>query len=430
MSPGHAVVIGRGVIGCAVALELARDGWAVTSVDRHAAAGHGSTSGSSGVIRTFYSSRMGTALAWEGLHGWRDWAGHVDLPPGTPLAPYRETGMLVLATEGNDRLAAQRAASDDLGIPWDWWDADALRDRTPFLDLTRYGPARRPEDEGFGEPTGGTLREAVFWPGGGYVSDPMLAAQNLWHAAARAGAVAVTGEIAGIRADDRVRAVVLSDGAEVAGDVVVNVAGPGSRRINALAGVLDDMAVTTAPMRQEVVHLPGPPGVDYGAAGLPMSDDDAGVYSRPERGGVLVGTQEPACDPLDWVEDERAVDRAFTAQWDVQAMRMAQRIPTLPLPRQASGVVELYDVSTDWIPIYDRSSLDGFFMACGTSGNQFKCAPIAGRLMAEVIRHVWEEGDQDADPVQVRAPRTGVTLDTGFWSRRRTGAATSGSVLG
>ena len=30
----------------------------------------------------------------------------------------------------------------------------------------------------------------------------------------------------------------------------------------------------------------------------------------------------------------------------------------------------MYDVSDDWIPIYDRTDLDGFYVAIGTSGNQ------------------------------------------------------------
>ena len=29
-----------------------------------------------------------------------------------------------------------------------------------------------------------------------------------------------------------------------------------------------------------------------------------------------------------------------------------------------------YDASEDWTPIYDKSKLNGYFMAIGTSGNQ------------------------------------------------------------
>ena len=60
-------------------------------------------------------------------------------------------------------------------------------------------------------------------------------------------------------------------------------------------------------------------------------------------------------------------------------MRYGQRVPTLGIPSRMRGVVDLYDASTDWIPIYDKSSLGGFYMACGTSGNQYKNAPIAAR---------------------------------------------------
>jgi sarcosine oxidase subunit beta len=66
-------------------------------------------------------------------------------------------------------------------------------------------------------------------------------------------------------------------------------------------------------------------------------------------------------------------------------MRYAQRVPSLGIPSQTRGVVDLYDASTDWIPIYDKSSLPGFYMACGTSGNQYKNAAIAGKMMAALV---------------------------------------------
>jgi sarcosine oxidase subunit beta len=37
----------------------------------------------------------------------------------------------------------------------------------------------------------------------------------------------------------------------------------------------------------------------------------------------------------------------------------------------SGGVVDLYDASTDWIPIYDKTSISAYYMACGTSGNQY-----------------------------------------------------------
>jgi sarcosine oxidase subunit beta len=58
-------------------------------------------------------------------------------------------------------------------------------------------------------------------------------------------------------------------------------------------------------------------------------------------------------------------------------------------------------------------------MACGTSGNQFKNAPVAGMLMAELIAACEAGHDHDADPLKVTGPRTGLELELGFYSRRR-----------
>jgi sarcosine oxidase subunit beta len=59
-----AVVIGAGVMGCSVAHALAADGWRVCVVERGPAAGCGSTSASSAVIRYNYSTWTGVAAAW------------------------------------------------------------------------------------------------------------------------------------------------------------------------------------------------------------------------------------------------------------------------------------------------------------------------------------------------------------------------------
>jgi sarcosine oxidase subunit beta len=45
--------------------------------------------------------------------------------------------------------------------------------------------------------------------------------------------------------------------------VVVNIAGPHSSQINAMAGVLDDMTISTRALKQEVVHMPAPQGFDF-----------------------------------------------------------------------------------------------------------------------------------------------------------------------
>ncbi|MEM8689841.1 MAG: FAD-binding oxidoreductase, partial [Pseudomonadota bacterium] len=88
-------------------------------------------------------------------------------------------------------------------------------------------------------------------------------------------------------------------------------------------------------------------------------------------------------------------------------------------------------VADDWIPIYDCSSVPGYYMAIGSSGNQFKNAPIAGAMMAHLIANVQAGHDHDADPVHFTGPYTGVDIDIGFYSRKRKiNKESSFSVLG
>jgi sarcosine oxidase subunit beta len=82
-------------------------------------------------------------------------------------------------------------------------------------------------------------------------------------------------------------------------------------------------------------------------------------------------------------------------------------------------VVDLYDVADDWIPIYDRTDLDGFYVAIGTSGNQFKNAGVAGHCVAELIAAVEGGYDHDGDPLIVRGRYTDLPLRLGSFSRNR-----------
>lgn len=228
------------------------------------------------------------------------------------------------------------------------------------------------------------------------------------------------------------RDVRLDSGEEIHAPVVVNVAGPASSKINAMADVLDDMTISTRPLRQEVVQVPSPKGFNFEQDGMVISDNDIACYCRPEHGNhILVGSEDPECDPHDWVENDMDYNRAFTDQWSLQAQRYGQRVPSLGIPSQTRGVVDLYDASTDWIPIYDKSSLPGFYMACGSSGNQYKNAPIAGKMMAALIGSCEAGNDHDAHPLSFRLPYIDLDANVGFYSRRRSiNEESSFSVLG
>ena len=429
-----AIVIGTGVIGAATAFELAKRGWKVLSVDRNPQAGHGSTSGSCAILRMHYSTFDGTAFAWEGYHYWRDWADYLEAHDPNGLATFRETGCLVMKTEGNAYLSKHMENSKALDCPFEEWSPATITERLPGYDTQLFHPPKAPDDPGFGAPTGGALRGGVFWPNAGYITDPALSAQNLIHAAKAKGAEVLYGAtVTGILTDGgKTKGVRLAGGEELHAPVVINVAGPASSKINTMAGVTADMTITTRALRQEVVHVPAPEGMDFDNQGFVLSDSDIAVYCRPEHGNnILIGSEDPPCDDHVWVDDDTDYNRDFTEQWRTQALRYAQRLPTLGIPSRMKGVVDLYDVTEDWIPIYDRSSLDGFYMACGSSGNQFKNAPIAGKMMAALVEACEAGRDHDADPLRFTLPYLGREVNVGFYSRKRAiNTESSFSVLG
>ncbi len=429
-----AIVIGAGVIGTSITCELARRGWHVLGVDRHRGAGQGSTSASSAIVRFTYSTRAGVAMAYEGLQYWQRWRQHIGTCDEAGFASFSQCGMVTLLSDAEHQLLPV-PHFDALGVPYEIWDCDETVARLGGLDLSRFGPPRQLDDPDFwAEPTS-QLRGALWSPEGGYIGDPQLAAHNLRLAAELAGAEFRFGvTVTGIAGAGWAEGVVLADGTEVLAPVVVNVAGPHSSAINRLAGVVEDMSISTRPLRKEVYHVPPPSGVDFEHDGAVMADVDCGCYVRPEVGNnMLIGSLELDATDFEWLGTDEIDDCSqdlTREQWETHVLRFARRMPELGLPRQPRGIVGVYDVTDDWIPIYDRTSLDGFYVAIGTSGNQFKNAAVAGHCMAELIGAVEAGHDHDADPVVVTGKYTGFDIDMGTFSRRRELHGSSMSVLG
>jgi sarcosine oxidase, subunit beta len=428
-----AIVIGAGVIGASTALALARRGRQVLSVEKLPAAGYGSTSGSCAIVRPFYSTVDGSALAYESHFYWQEWANFLGVPDERGLARYVNCGSLVVKCARNKYLEPVLKVMREIGCPYHEWTPEQVKQKLPFVVMDSFDPPRRPEDPEFAHSSGERLPGAVHFPTGGYVTDPQLAAHNLQVAAQVAGAAfRFNAQIVDILRDGgRVAGVALATGETISASVVVNVAGPHSFKINRMADVEKGMRIKTQALRHEVAHVPSPAGFDYERDGIHFSDQDTACYCRPEIGNhILIGSEDPECDTKEWVDPDN-FNRDFTEQWRVQVMRMAQRFQTLPIPSKMKGLVELYDVSDDWIPIYDKSDLPGFYMAVGTSGNQFKNAPIVGEMMAELIAACEDGRDHDSNPVPFHLKHIDRTVSLGFYSRRRNpDSRSSFSVLG
>ena len=428
-----AVIIGAGVIGAATALELSRNGYKTLSIDKNPEAGYGSTSNSCAIIRVHYSTEHDTAFAYEGYYYWKNWKEYLGNKKSAGLSEFRKTGCLIMKTEGNGNLEKVIANAESLSIPHEHWNPKKIKSRLSIYDLRKYGPPKRVDDENFGEPTGNQINGAVFFPTAGYINDPKLATQNIQDAAESWGASFLFNQnvIEIPVSNNCVEGVVLEDGTRIESSIVVNVAGPHSSVINKMVGADKDMNIQTRALKQEVAHIPAPEGFDFEKDGMVISDNDIGVYCRPETGNhVLAGSEDPECDLREWVDPDD-YDRNFTEQASTQAMRMAQRMSGLKMPRRMRGAVDLYDVSDDWLPIYDCSSIEGFYMACGSSGNQFKNAPVAGKIMAKLVEYCESGNDHDHSPMQFQLSQIDYPLNTGNMSRlRKINPNSSFSVLG
>jgi glycine/D-amino acid oxidase-like deaminating enzyme len=417
------IIIGAGICGAAIAYELSQKGYQTLNLDQLAAAGHGSTSNTCAIIRTHYSTLEGTAIAYDSWFDWFNWQDYIAVADSMTLAKFYQTGLINIYHKGHDPGTHMRL-HDELGIPYEIWSREKLLERMPhFVDDSFY-PPRRPDDPYFGESPQEKISDTIlYYPNDGYINDPVLSVHNIQRAAEAKGAVfRFNAKVIAIRSHENgVHGVTLADGTQIDAPVLINAAGPHSAVINRMAGVAHKMNIQTRPLRHEVHFVPSPETFSYEKDGLVVGDGDLGGYHRPEAGNmILVGSEDPACDDREWLEDPDTYNRDVTlSQYQAQTYRLAKRIPQLKIPNSPRGIADLYDVSDDWIPIYDKSDLPGFYLAIGTSGNQYKNGPAIGRLMAELIDMSENGQDHDNHPVQVHMRHIDFTLNTGIFSRNR-----------
>ena len=424
-----AIVIGAGVIGCSIAFEMAAKGYEVISIDKAQGPGQGSTSASSAVVRFNYSTFDAVALAWESFHCWKNWPEHL----GKKQERYSrmiDVGVVMLDAPV---ISGEKTSQlfDAVEIPYEVWNSTDLLKNVSGIDVGKYWPPKTLADDAFWEEASESLG-AIYTPNGGYIDDPLLATENLAQAAISAGVIFrfKTKVTAILQEGNKVIGIEVDGAEKIFADVVINAGGPWSNTINKLAGVGQDFTISVRPMRQEVHQITTPMNLLPGPI---IGDLDLGTYMRSSpTGSTLIGGTEPECDRLDWVDDVEAVNLNRTKElFEAQVTRAARRFPALKIPNTASGIAGIYDVAADWTPIYDRTELDGFFVAIGTSGNQFKNAPMVGKLMTELIDAVRAGHDHDVESVKIRAERTGNEISLGAFSRKRAfNAENTGTVMG
>lgn len=416
------VIIGAGILGCAVAARASAVGLSTVVVDRLGAAGRGSTGSSAGIVRVHAEDVPGSIMADESLPAWTHWREFAEVPGDRPAARFVQCGTLIL--DGDSPFAARvTQVMRSARVAYDVLDADQVRGAWPDLDISLFGGPFAADDPRFWEAEGRPLRASIHTPSTGYVGDPALAAQNLLDQAQARGARFMRGRsVTGIqRHGSALSAVLLDDGTRIPTGAALDAAGPESMGLLHAMGADADFTVRTRPVREELHHIPLDPDSSLARSGLHLVDSDLGANWRTDGSAVLAGSNGAACDPLEVLTDPNAFSVEPTpAAWERSVLRVARRVPGMGVPSRVQGLAGVYDVTDDWIPIYDRTEVAGLFVALGTSGNQFKTAPVVAEFLVEMIRRGFDGVDQDANPLRYIAPGTGRAIDTSFFSRRRT----------
>jgi len=401
-----------------------------TVLDRNGDAGHGSTSASCGIVRRYYSTRTMTAMAQEGAEIWAHWGEYLGADDARDLAVFERPGMLFIPPAIDEGVEHTLAHMRELGVDVELLTPGEVRERFPYLDIGSNSPVRIPGDDDFFEETGRSIPGAIFERDAGYVVSPQLATRNLRGAAERAGARFELGrDVTAIERLGEGFRLTLDDGTHLVTRALLNAAGPHSSVVNRMAGAA--LEIETRALRREVCAIENPEHADTGASVPIVGDVDSGIYFRPESGGkdIIVGSLDPECDTLEWVDPDDWDTNCTVAGFERQILRLMKRFPAAQLgPRK--GIAGLYDVTPlDWHPILDRTDVPGYYVAIGTSGSSFKTAPVIGALMAELILACESGHDHDADPLRLPLARVDFEVDAGFFSRHRGARASSNTVL-
>jgi glycine oxidase len=134
--PSDIIVVGAGVVGCAVAYELARRGASVEIVDERPV-GMGATQASAGVLAPYIEAREGSPLldlTVRSLGLFDEFVARLSSDSGMAV-PYRRTGTLDIATTDAELRALQTTA-DVLArrdVPALMLDAAAVRSEEPHV---------------------------------------------------------------------------------------------------------------------------------------------------------------------------------------------------------------------------------------------------------------------------------------------------------
>lgn len=358
MSRPDAVVVGGGVVGCAVAWHLAREGLAVRLLERDALAG-GASGAAAGMLTPLAEAAEGGPLLTWGLYSLERFPSLVEeLRAGSGVDPELErAGVLRVAAEAADEEALRALVARHSGLGLGWLDAEALRAARPGL---------APD-----------LRGALLSPREAHLQSPLLV-RAYAEAAARLGARIEPGvPVVGL----------LREGSRVVGcatpaerihtGAVVLCGGVFSPHLLAAAGA--ERPLPVAPVRGQIVRVDAP-----GAGGGPIVWG-ARAYLVPKRDGSLV---------VGATEERVGFDRRVTAG-GVRALLAAGEalLPALADAGFRGAWAGLRPTTPDHLPLVGPwPEASGLVLATGHHRAGVQLSPATGEIVRDgLLGKGWSE---------------------------------------
>jgi sarcosine oxidase subunit beta len=346
-----AVVVGGGTVGAWCAYFLARSGLDRVVLLEKRTLGQGASSRAAGVVRTQGGTKWAVQLGEWSRRFYLSQAAELGIDSG-----FQPQGYVLPCYTGAEVAAARErmAMQVSLGLDIRWLEP---------AELDALNPAMAP-----GLSLGGTYCEQD-----GYLTPPRNVTAYAVALASNGVTICEHVTFTGLSTEgDRVTGVATSAG-PVAAPLVVLTGGP---ELGKLAGI----PVPAGGVRHQVaVTAPHP---DLAPSRLPMVFDlSAGLYWRPEEGGMLFGMSNPAEPP----GPARGIDEAYLA---LMRRRLSELVPVtadLPLRRIWAATI---DFTPDHLPIIgparhgDRILAGAVLASAGGAGMMW--GPAVARATADV----------------------------------------------
>jgi sarcosine oxidase, subunit beta len=355
-----AIVIGAGVIGTSVAHHLTRLGAGRVLVLERLQVGAGTSTQSSGILRTHYSVIENVDLARRSWSAFCDFRGYLEDDDAD--AGLVKCGYLIWAPDGPkcDPLRAALQGQRDQGIEVRHLDRDEARALLPIARLDDAALIGYEPEAGFG--------------------DAYLVATSFARAARRQGARILEG-VSALRLiveNGRVAGVETTQGTFLT-DTVISTQNIWAVDIARWTGV----ATPVVPERHTVLALECPEAPytyrmpvfkDLGSPGM--------LYGRCYGGTQMLVSEGTVGETLAAPDHEQGdVPMDYVAEIGEQ---VAARFPAYAGAGLASSWTGVYDVTPDWNPVLGPlPGITGLTVGYGFSGHGFKLSPAVGRVLAQ-----------------------------------------------